>query len=409
MADSNHHAYVVPVVPEPHPDPETTRLSVVRVNAYTCVIATEDWKGIDKAIYIQPDTVVPDTPEFAFLKTNKSARAELEKLAPTLTPEDYKARLDHIVDSEAIATHKLRITAVRLRGVQSFGMLWPTTECPLCDAWEKAGQPAMAFAPLGSDVEGDRTFHFIDGLGEEWPCLKTAKVGDDVWKTMSLTRYEPPIPLGAGDSFDRSPDLPWLHEYDVENYYNWPNVLVEGEEVIATEKIDGTNSRYTWAPDRETGEYRMFVGGKSAWFADTPTSLYWRAFRANPWIMEFCKAHPDWTLYGETFGNVQKLKYGVGENQPNMIRLFDALAINAFIDYEELEKLFTEKQRVPLIYRGPWDAEKFKALSLGNSTLAKHLKEGIVIAPVKERIDLALGRVKLKIVSFDLLSKSTRK
>jgi RNA ligase (TIGR02306 family) len=400
MAESNHHAYVVPVVPEPHPDPETTRLSVVRVNAYTCVIATEDWKGIDKAVYIQPDTVVPDTPEFAFLKTNKAARAELEKLAPTLTPEDYKGRLEHIEVSESIAVHKLRITAVRLRGVQSFGMLWPLTECPLCKLGVQEGHPG--------DGEDGRRYHFIDGQ-EPLLCLKTAKIGDDVWQTMSLVRYEPPIPLGAGDSFDRSPDLPWLHEYDVENYYNWPNVLQDGEEVIATEKIDGTNSRYTWAPDRESGEYRMFVGGKSAWFADTPTSLYWGALRANPWLIEFCKAHPDWTVYGETFGNVQKLKYGVGPNQPNLIRLFDVLAVNAFLDYDEVTKLFTENQLAPVIYRGAWDAEKFKALSLGNSTLAKHLKEGIVIQPVKERIDLALGRVKLKIVSFDLLSKSTRK
>jgi RNA ligase (TIGR02306 family) len=400
MADSNHHAYVVPVVLEPHPDPETTRLSVVRVNAYTCVVATQDWQGIDRAVYIQPDTVVPDTPEFAFLKTNKAARAELDKLKPTLTSEEHDARLQYIEESETIATHKLRITAVRLRGVQSFGMLWPTTECPLCNE---------GVTLLTSETGDDRMYHFMDGLGEEWPCLKTAKVGDDVWNTMHFTRYEPPLPLGAGDSFERAPDLPWLHEYDVENYYNWPNVLQEGEEVIATEKLDGANTRFVWAPSRETGEYRMFVGGKSAWFADTPTSFYWRALRANPWVLEFCKAHPDWTVYGETFGNVQKLKYGVGSNQPNLIRVFDVLAVNAFLDYDELEKLFSEKQRAPLVYRGPWDAEKFKALSLGNSALAAHLKEGIVIEPVKGRIDLALGRVKLKIVSFDLLSKSTRK
>jgi hypothetical protein len=29
MANSNRHAYVVPLVMEPHPDPETTRLSIV--------------------------------------------------------------------------------------------------------------------------------------------------------------------------------------------------------------------------------------------------------------------------------------------------------------------------------------------------------------------------------------------
>ena len=219
MADSNHHAFVVPVVLEPHPDPETTRLSVVRVNAYTCVVATEDWQGVTKAVYIQPDTCVPDTEDFAFLKRNNSARAELSKL--TLSLDESLIRLRHIEDGEKANTKNLRITARRLRGVQSFGMLWPTTECPLCKAWEQMGHPAMAFAPMASKVEGDdRIFHFIDGLGEEWPCLKTAHVGDDVWNTMGLTRYEPPLPAEAGDEMDSAPDLPWLHEYDVENFYN---------------------------------------------------------------------------------------------------------------------------------------------------------------------------------------------
>jgi RNA ligase (TIGR02306 family) len=367
MAGSNHHAYVVPVVLEPHPDPETTRLSVVSVGAYTCVVATDLWQGVDKAIFIQPDTVVPDTPEFYFLKVNKSARAQLEKIADTLTLDECMNRLRYIEESEALDTSKLHITAVRLRGVQSFGMLWPV--------------------PEGSNLQ----------------------VGDDAWDLMGFQRYEPPLPLEAGGMFDSAPDIPWIHEYDVENYYNWPNVLQEGEEVVATEKIDGANTRYVFARDRVTNEYRMFVGGKSAWFLDTPKNMYWRALRANSWLVDFCKAHPDWTVYGETFGNVQKLKYRVGPNQPNRIRLFDVLAINTFLDYDVFESLFTEEQRAPIIYRGAWDVEKFKELSLGTSTMADHLREGIVVAPIKERNDRALGRVKLKIVSFDLLSKSKRR
>ena len=378
MADSNHHAFVVPVVLEPHPDAD--RLSVVSVNAYTCVVATQDWQGVEKAVYIAPDTVVPDTEEFAFLKRNNSARVALDKEMQEgkLTDEDVKIRLRHIEDGEVANTKNLRITARRLRGVQSFGMLWPTTECPLCNR---------------------------EQLHESANCLKMMEVGDDAWDLMGLTRYEPPLPAEAGGETDTAPLLPWLHEYDVENYYNWPNVLQEGEEVVATEKLDGANSRYTYAPDRQTGEYRMFVGGRTEWKRDSPNNLWWRAFRAHPWLEVFCKAHPDWTVYGETFGNVQELKYGVKPNQPNKIRIFDVLAVNAFLDYAEFETLFPPEQRVPVIYRGPWEVEKFKALSLGNSTFADHLREGIVVCPIKERYDRALGRVKLKLVSFDLLSK----
>jgi RNA ligase (TIGR02306 family) len=398
MADSNHHAYVVPVVLEPHPDPETTRLSVVRVNAYTCVVATEDWKGVTKAIYIQPDTVVPDWPEFAFLKRNNSARAKLDKefiegeqgVGAFITKDEYDIRLQDIEAMEAVNIKNLRITAKRLRGVQSFGMLWPTTECHLC----------VEGVPLLNDGKS----HFFDGVGE-LPCIKAAEVGDDLWDSMFLKRYEPPMPLEAGGEMDSAPDLPWLHEYDVENYYNWPNVLVPGEEVVATEKLDGANSRFVWAKDRVTGEYRMFVGGRTEWKRESPTNMWWRALRFHPWLVEFCTEHPDWIVYGEVFGNVQKLKYGVKPNQPNKIRVFDVLKVSEFATVEEREAFFSEDQRAPVVYRGEWDAEKLKELSRGNSTFDKHLKEGIVVEPVVPRYDIALGRVKLKLVSFDLLSK----
>ena len=401
MAKSNHHAYVVPVVLEPHPDPETTRLSIVSVNAYTCVVATEDWQGVTKAVYIQPDTVVPDWPEFAYLKRNNSARAELAKefTSPLGNPgtvgvhtaesEQYKLRLQQIEEKEAANTKNLRITAKRLRGVQSFGMLWPTTECHLCDE----GVPLLV----------DGTSHFFDGVGE-LPCIKTAKIGDDLWDSLFLKRYEPPLPAEAGAEADTPPDISWDHVYDLENYYNYPNVLQPGEEVVIWEKLDGANARFVYAEDRVTGEYRQFVGGREEWKKSTG-GLLWTAFKHNSWIGEFCKAHPDWIVYGEVFGNVQKLKYGVKPNQPNFIRIFDVLAVNKFLDVPDLKGYFTKEQLAPIVYEGPWDAEKAIALSEGKSTMADHNREGVVICPVKDRHDRALGRVKLKIVSFEHLAK----
>jgi hypothetical protein len=126
------------------------------------VVATEDWQGVDKAVYIAPDTVVPDTEDFAFLKRNNSARVALDKEMQEgkLTDEDVKIRLRHIEDGEVANTKNLRITARRLRGVQSFGMLWP--------------------------------------LPEDSPL----QIGDDAWDLMGLTRYEPPLPAEAGGETD---------------------------------------------------------------------------------------------------------------------------------------------------------------------------------------------------------------
>ena len=63
---------------------------------------------------------------------------------------------------------------------------------------------------------------------------------------------------------------------------------------------------------------------------------------------------------------------------------------------------------VPTVYRGPFDEAKLRQLAEENSLIegADHIREGIIISPVKERVDPELGRVKLKIVSPKYLEKN---
>lgn len=82
---------VVPVHLEPHPNADS--LSVVRVfDGYTVCVRTADWVGRELGAYIPPDSVVPDTPEFAFLDGHR------------------------------------RIKVRRLRGIISMGLLVPAPE-----------------------------------------------------------------------------------------------------------------------------------------------------------------------------------------------------------------------------------------------------------------------------------------
>jgi len=64
--------------------------------------------------------------------------------------------------------------------------------------------------------------------------------------------------------------------------------------------------------------------------------------------------------------------------------------------------------KVPVLYRGPYDPTTIEAFAEGRSTVpgADHIREGCVVQPVKERTDLHLGRVKLKIVGNGYLEKS---
>jgi RNA ligase (TIGR02306 family) len=108
-------------------------------------------------------------------------------------------------------------------------------------------------------------------------------------------------------------------------------------------------------------------------------------------------------LFGEIYGpSVQSLHYGMSKSKPGY-RAFDLLIDGKYADYDEFIRL-CEKHgvpTVPLVYRGPFDINKIKELSNGNTLMGveNHIREGVVVKPVHERTDPKVGRVILKYVS----------
>jgi len=67
MAESTHRVEVIRIgTIEKHPNADA--LGIVHVYGYTCCVRLADFKPGDLAAYIVPDSVVPDTPAFAFLQ-----------------------------------------------------------------------------------------------------------------------------------------------------------------------------------------------------------------------------------------------------------------------------------------------------------------------------------------------------
>ena len=65
--------------------------------------------------------------------------------------------------------------------------------------------------------------------------------GTDVRERYGITKYVPPVRPSAGDA---ETSHPLFESYtDVENLRNFPAAFVDGEEVVATEKVHGTNCR----------------------------------------------------------------------------------------------------------------------------------------------------------------------
>ncbi|CAE7860292.1 unnamed protein product [Symbiodinium microadriaticum] len=278
-----------------------------------------------------------------------------------------------------------------------------------------------------SRFRGESSFGTIQPLDDAgW------EVGQDVREHYGITKYEPPVKSNEGDS---APEIPAFHRYTgIENLANFPTILEDGEQVIVTEKIHGTNCRVgmVFAPDSDGNSLWTFVAGShnsrrheysQEHVGDTKyRSRYWFPFPEGDEKLDSPianllldvifqeKAESSVIVFGEIFGaGVQDMQYG----QPGLsFRVFDISVDRKYLNYDKLNA-YCEKfevQTVPHLYRGPFSLEKMDELVDGPTTIceASDIKEpfkgreGIVIRPDVERYNHDLGgdgRVILKYIS----------
>jgi RNA ligase (TIGR02306 family) len=228
--------------------------------------------------------------------------------------------------------------------------------------------------------------------------------GQDVTEELGITKWSPPVPVHMGGTLERAPEG-WHGYTDIEDLKRFPGILVPGEEVVATEKVHGTCTLLGILGGRAAMSSKGYgAGGKV--IVEDGKNLYWRVARRLQ-LFERLSGLGDLMLFGETFGaGVQDLEYGIPRDEPSYFA-FDLAIGGRYLDYDELVRVCSERG-VPLaalLYRGPFGPECLAHTS-GKETMSKkslHVREGIVIRPVKERCDPALGRVILKSVNPDYL------
>ncbi|MEZ4679846.1 MAG: RNA ligase (ATP) [Caldilineaceae bacterium] len=251
-------------------------------------------------------------------------------------------------------------------------------------------------------------------------------VGQDVADFYGATKFEPPVRIVAGDSIANDPRFPAYTE--VENLRSYLDVIAEGEEVVVTEKVHGTNCRVGFVAKPLVREGQDLYGAIPAEEASKEELEMVRmagsrglrrkepvdsdAMRSNtywyPWTIEgvetllkelFLQGHDQAVLYGEVYGaGIQSYNYG----HPGIaFRAFDLMVDGTFVDYDEFAAKCAAHsiETVPLLHRGPFSLTKVKELSDGDSLVGgKHGREGVVVKPAHERTDVKIGRVILKYV-----------
>lgn len=250
-----------------------------------------------------------------------------------------------------------RLKAVRLRGELSYGLLIPVPD-------DVAGQP----------------------------------VGTDVMEALGIARWEPEVKLTMADEL---PQEQWpatfAPKFDVESYEKFPHVISDGEPVIVTEKVHGANARYTAV------DCVFHMGSRQRWLVQDGSHIWARAAKASPAIEMWCRANPGVVLYGEVYGNVQSLTYGLGKGEVRFVA-FAAVDRGRWMDQPELFAGLAVMgvEHAPVLHVGGFDYAKIKRLVEQDSVVAKtagHMMEGVVVVPMAERFHASIGRVALKHIS----------
>lgn len=339
---------------DPHPNAD--KLECVVIGGYKAVVQKDIHKVGDLIAYIPEDSVFTDLPI-----------AERLGIARYLTGK-----------------LKNRVKAVRLRGLLSQGIVLPAQL-------------------VADEIRSHDKFDY-----QPWE-------GNSVAEDLAIEKYEEPIPIEMAGHVRPWPTF--LPHYDIENIKRPESMaaMVEGEEVVATEKLHGTNFTVAIGPGLEFGE-DAFVCSRRLAIKESETNVYWRAVKKYDLINKLKRIWDEYyvvngvaptslSFHGEVVG-VQDLKYGFVNGDIGFY-LFDIMINGEFINHGWVRDTCRAHDipMVPEVYRGPYSYDTIANLAQGKTTLgAGHVLEGVVVKPIVERRD-GQGRVQFKFINDDYLTR----
>jgi RNA ligase (TIGR02306 family) len=336
-----------------HPHPNADRLEYAQVGLYNVVVPKGTYTTGDEVFYI---------PEFAVLPENLISTLGLEgKLAGS------KAN---------------RVKPIKLRGLLSQGLVAPLT--------------------------------VLDEIDRDMQDFAAA---------LKIEKWEPVIPAALAGDVESAPEL--IRWIEIENIKKFPDMFKEGEHVVIDEKVHGTCTCVTVInPNQEDAAVFVTskgIGAKNLALKEAPNNAYWSMFHKFN-IKEFTafigEKFPDITkvaVFGETYGSVQDLHYGLN-NELGFI-LFDIQIHRATGEKEWLAPEVTETlakefgmPMAPRLYDGPYSIDVVTKLAYGPELVSgteSNIREGVVVRPAADNKDIVFNGVRKigKFVSDDYLTR----
>lgn len=254
----------------------------------------------------------------------------------------------------------------------------------------------------------------------------------DLAAILGITKYEPPQRVGTGTRMQKPRNKPLengrFHRYGgIDNAKWYPNYF-ENQEVILQEKLHGSNCRASYAKTAantfwkkvlrffgKLPKYEYCYGSNNVQLQERKNytgfyegDVYGEVLKK---VDAFNRLKPGETIYGELIGPGIQGNYDYGHAEHHFV-LFDVKVeredgSQEFLDPEQAETFAKERgfDFVPVLYRGIFNAELAKQLSMGPSiyNAKQKVREGVVI---KARTGYGENSSKkaLKLISEDYLN-----
>ena len=316
------------------------RIVLATVDGWHVIVTKEDFNVGTKCVYCEIDSVLPEKPEFEFLRSKK-----------------------------------FRIRTMKMAGVISQGICFPLSILPV----KKDGSEYEIGEDV-TDIIGVKQYEeTMDNDKEVAPSKSKKKYPAFLMRFKWFRKLVLPKKTKGGFP-------PFISKTDEERIQNMPWILKDKQEWIATEKVDGQSG--TFALVKHKGwfrtHYEYIVCSRNLRLGNHDGSSYWRVsdkYEIENVLKNMIGNHEWIAIQGECIGpKIQKNKYGVTDCD---LFVFNLIYPNGRVG-SRLAKSMCEQHGlnfVPILDEHvvlPDTVDEVLSYAHGQSHLADTLREGIV-------------------------------
>lgn len=349
MSDWNPQVVKIEKI-EKHPYADTLSVATV-LGDYPVVIKTNEYEAGQAVGYLPIDTIVPDTEQFYFLCPKTYEKYEEDG--------EVKQRQTGNKYSLGSVPERYRILkAKKIRNVYSQGMLVPV---PIPTEWHH---------PL-------------------------ELVGLSIVEYLQLKKWEEenedniPSVKSRGTNYEKAP-VGWaIPYYDIESLRKFLSCVESEQDVILTEKLNGSNAGFCFDGEKLRCKSRNFYKKRDE------EDMWWDAAIRYDLENKLSK-YPMLVFFAELVNQVKNFRYsttivdGKLHTQLYFFDIWDTKKLR-YLDYDEFLIILQDVGLTPTpeLYRGEWkEKEQMYAYAEGKSTLnEKVVREGFVLRLGKERYE----------------------